>query len=164
MIDFKKNDVWYVLLTLKIFFFIFPPRGLALSQYHKLSKKITNDRNKLFIFHYWKTLILLLNVKFKFFTIYHSKIDDQTKRINRILKQYLRHYVNKTQNNWIELLFMTQLTFNFKILNTTKKISFLTNFEKKFNLFKRKLSHVSTQSTIKKTEIFKTIHNNIVWM
>ena len=59
---------------------------------------------------------------------------------------------------------MTQLTLNFKILNTTKKTSFFTNFEKKFNLFKLKLSHVSTQSTIKKTEIFKTIHNNIVQM
>ena len=59
---------------------------------------------------------------------------------------------------------MTQLTFNFKISNTTKKTSFFTNFKKKFNLFERKLSHVSTQLTIKKTEIFKTIHNNIVRM
>ena len=135
-----------------------------LIKYYKLSKKIINDRNKLFIFHYWKTLISLLNIKFKFFTIYHLKIDNQTKRMNQILKQYLRHYVNKTQNNWIELLFMTQLALNFKILNTTKKTLFFANFKKKFNLFKRKLSHVSAQSAIKKTEIFKTIHNNIVWI
>ena len=135
-----------------------------LIKYHKLSKKIINNKNKLFIFHYWKTLILLLNIKFKFFITYHSKIDNQTKRMNQILKQYLRHYVNKTQNNWIELLFITQLTFNFKILNTTKKTSFFANFEKKFNLFKRKLSHVSAQSAMKKTKIFKKIHNNIVKM
>ena len=59
---------------------------------------------------------------------------------------------------------MTQLTFNFKISNTTKKTSFFANFEKKFNLFKRKLSHVLTQSAIEKTKIFKTIHNNFVQM
>ena len=65
-----------------------------LIKYHKLFKELTNDRNKLFIFNYWKTLILLLNVKFRFFTTYYSQIDDQTKRMNQILKQYLRHYVN----------------------------------------------------------------------
>ena len=133
-------------------------------KYPELSKKIINDKNKLFIFNSWKTLISLLNIKFKFFTIYHSKIDDQTKRINQILKQYLRYYMNKTQNNWIELLFIIQLTFNFKISNTTKKTSFFANFEKKFNLFKRKLSHISTQLIMKKAKIFKKIHNNIVKM
>ena len=46
----------------------------------------------------------------------------------------------------------------------TKKTSFFANFEKKFNLFKRKLSHVSTQLTMKKAETFKKIHNNIVKM
>ena len=110
-----------------------------LIKYHELSKKIINDKDKLFIFNYWKTLILLLNVKFKFFTTYHSKIDHQTKRMNQILKQYLRHYVKIIQNNWIELLFMTQLTFNFKILNTTKKISFFANFEKKIKFIWKKI-------------------------
>ena len=59
---------------------------------------------------------------------------------------------------------MTQLAFNFKISNTTKKTLFFANFKKKLNLFKRKLSHVSAQSAIKKAEIFKTIYNNIVRM
>ena len=36
--------------------------------------------------------------------------------------------------------------------------------KKKFNLFKRKLLHVSTQSIIEKTAIFKIIYNNIVKM
>ena len=57
---------------------------------------------------------------------------------------------------------MTQLIFNFKISNTTKKTSFFANFEKKLNLFEQKLSHVSTQLTMKKITIFKIIHSNIV--
>ena len=112
--------------------------------YYELLKKIINDKNKLFISNYWKTLILLLNVKLRFFTTYYSQIDDQTKRMNQILKQYLRHYINAIQNNWVELLFITQLIFNFKISNTTKKTSFFANFKKKSNLFEKKLQYVST--------------------
>ena len=43
-------------------------------------------------------------------------------------------------------------------------MSFFANFEKKFNLFERKLSHVSIQSAMKKTKTLKKIHSNIVKM
>ena len=62
----------------------------------------------------------------------------------------------------MKLLFMTQLTFNFKISNTTKKISFFVNFEKKSNLFEKKLKHVSTQFAMKRVKTLKKIHSNIV--
>ena len=39
--------------------------------------------------------------------IYYSQINNQTKRINQNLKQYLQYYINNTQNNYILLLFMT---------------------------------------------------------
>ena len=45
---------------------------------------------------------------------------------------------------------MIQLALNFKILNTIKKTSFLQISKKKSNLFERKLSHILTQSIIKK--------------
>lgn len=114
-----------------------------LIRYHGLPKNIINDRDKLFTSNYWKTLIPLLDVKLRLFTAYHSKTDDQTKRMNQTLKQYLRHYVNTTQNNWVKLLFMTQLALNSKISNTTKKTPFFANFEKKSNLFEKELEHVS---------------------
>ncbi len=101
-----------------------------LIKYHEFFKKIISDKNKLFTSNYWKTLISLLNIKLRLFTTYHSKIDDQTKWTNQSLEQYLRHYVNKTQNNWIKLLFITQLTLNSKMSNTTKITSFFVNFEK----------------------------------
>ena len=31
--------------------------------------------------------------------IYYSQINNQIKRINQNLKQYLRHYINNAQNN-----------------------------------------------------------------
>ena len=66
---------------------------------HELPKGITSDRDKLFTSNYWKTLIPLLNVKFRLSTAYHSQTDDQTEKMNQFLKQYLRHYVNNIQNN-----------------------------------------------------------------
>ena len=59
---------------------------------------------------------------------------------------------------------MTQLTLNFKISNTTKKILFFANFEKKSNLFEKKLQYVSAQFAIKRAKTFRKIHNNIVQM
>ena len=32
-------------------------------------------------------------------TVYHSQTNDQTKRTNQSLEQYLRHYINNAQNN-----------------------------------------------------------------
>ena len=59
---------------------------------------------------------------------------------------------------------MTQLTLNFKISNTTKEISFFANFEKKPNLFEKKLQYVSAQSAMKHVKTLKKIHSNIVRM
>ena len=36
-------------------------------------------------------------------TAYHPQSDGQTERINRVLEDMMRHYVNLKQNNWDEL-------------------------------------------------------------
>ena len=59
---------------------------------------------------------------------------------------------------------MTQLALNLKVSNMTKTISFFANFEKKPNLFEKKLQYVSAQSAIKHAKTLKKIHSNIVRM
>ena len=59
---------------------------------------------------------------------------------------------------------MTQLTFNFKVSNTTKETPFFANFGKEPNLFEKKLQHVSAQSAMKRAKTLKEIHSNIVKM
>ena len=93
--------------------------------YHDIPEKMTSDRDKLFISNYWKTFVSLLDTKLRLSTAYHPETDDQIERINQVLKQYLRHYVNNVQNNWIILLSMTQLTLSSKHFNTTKAFFFL---------------------------------------
>ena len=44
-------------------------------------------------------LFKLLGLELKFSTINHPQTDDQPKRMNALLEEYLRHYVTATQKN-----------------------------------------------------------------
>ena len=59
-----------------------------------LSKSIINDRDSLFIAHYWSNFFYYLQMKLKYNIAFHFQINDQTERQNQTLKQYLRCYVN----------------------------------------------------------------------
>ena len=67
-------------------------------------EEIINDRDKLFTSSYWKTLTGEFRTKLKHSTAYHPQTDGQTERMNQTLEQYLRHYINKNHDNWVELL------------------------------------------------------------
>jgi SAM-dependent MidA family methyltransferase len=97
-------------------------------------------------------------------TAYHPVTNEQTERTNQSLKQYLRHYVNNIQNNWVSLLSMAQLTLNAKISDTTKVTSFFANFGKEPNLFGRERNHLAAQSAIERIATLKKIHDNITSM
>ena len=152
IIFFKKTDnvkqLKYVVLN-------------RLIRYQKISKEFINDKNKLFISNYWRTLLSMLRIKFKMSTTFHFQTNEQTKRMNQSLKQYLRHYINDTQLNWIKLLFMAQLALNIKVLNITKATPFFANFEKESNLFGKSRNQVSIEATITKENTIKMIQNNI---
>ncbi len=97
-------------------------------------------------------------------TAYHPVTNDQTERTNQSLKQYLRHYVNNIQNNWISLLSMTQLALNAKVSDTTKVTPFFVNFGKELNLFDQERRHLAAQSAIERIATLKKVHDNIASM
>ena len=68
-------------------------------KFHDVSIFIIIDHEFLFTSTFYFSLCYVLKIKRKFFTIFHFQIDDQTKRQNNIMKQYLRAYVNFAQNN-----------------------------------------------------------------
>ena len=51
------------------------------------------------------------------------------------MEQYLRHYINFRQDNWVELLPMAQLAYNNNVSETTEVSSFFANFGIDPNLF-----------------------------
>jgi len=79
---------------------------------HGLPEQIISDRDKLFTSNFWQSLMKRLGVKSKLSTAYHPQTDGQTERLNQVLEQYLRSYVNYQQNNWVELLPLAQWAYN----------------------------------------------------
>ena len=63
-------------------------------RYKGFPKEIITDRDKLFTSKFWKILTAEAGIKARFSTAYYPETNKQTKKINKTLKQYLRHYVN----------------------------------------------------------------------
>lgn len=59
---------------------------------------------------------------------------------------------------------MTQLAINSRISKTIKKTLFFANFGKEFNLFKSLKADKMTQTVIKRVDILKQVHKNILQM
>jgi len=58
---------------------------------------------------------------------YHSEDDGQTECMNQTLKQYLYVYCNYQQDNWSELLPLTEFAYNNAPSATTGVSLFFTN-------------------------------------
>ena len=63
-------------------------------------------------------------------TAYHPQSDGQTERMNRVLEDMLRHYVNPKQNNWDELLSCAEFAVNNAYQASTQDTPFYLNYGK----------------------------------
>ena len=93
---------------------------------HGMPQELVTDRDKLFTSNFWKSLMKQLGAKHKLSTAFHPQTDGQTERINQIVEQYLRHYVNQQQDNWVDLLPLAQFAYNSATTSTTKQSPFYT--------------------------------------
>jgi len=88
---------------------------------HGTPSDIVSDRGKTFMSDFWSLLCHLLHIKRNLSTAYHPETDGQTERLNQILEQYLRIYINYDQDNWYDLLPLAEFAYN----NTCYKIDTL---------------------------------------
>ena len=58
---------------------------------------------------------------------YHPEVDSQTEHVNQMLEQYLRHYCCYQQDNWAQLLPLTEFTYNSTLSETTGVSPFYAN-------------------------------------
>lgn len=80
--------------------------------HHGLPVRMVHDRDTRFTSAFWTECFKLLNVKQANSSAYHPQTDGQTERVNRVLEDYLRHYVNEYQSNWDELLMYAEFAYN----------------------------------------------------
>ena len=95
---------------------------------HGLPEEIIFDRDKLFISKFWKSLMDLVGTKHNLLTSYHPQTDGQTEQLNQTLEQYLQCYVNYQQNDWVQLLSVSQLAYNSATTKTTSVLPFFANY------------------------------------
>ena len=90
--------------------------------------KFITDRDKLFTAKFWQTLWSRLGTKLNLSTAGHPQTDGQTERLNQMIEQYLRMYVNEEQNDWVEYLPMAQFAHNSAKSSTTGFSPFFANY------------------------------------
>ena len=95
---------------------------------HGVPKRIVSDRGTQFTSHFWQKLHESMDTKLHFSSAYHPQTDGQTERLNQILEQYLRCYVNDNQDNWVALLPVAQIAYNQSPTTTTGTSPFYANF------------------------------------
>src|SRR5512140_669450 len=91
---------------------------------HGLPKGIISDRDVLFTGHFWTDVEKLLGITGRRSTAFHPQTDGQTERVNQVLEQYLRAFVNWEQDNWVELLPFAEYCYNNTEHSATKKTPF----------------------------------------
>jgi hypothetical protein len=69
-----------------------------------------------------------MGIKQKLTTAYHPQANRQTERTNQTIKQYLQHYVNYQQDDWVAYLPMAQFAYNNTVHSTTGETPFFANY------------------------------------
>ncbi len=101
---------------------------------HDLFSSIVSNRNSQFILTMWKSFCKWLRITANLFTVYHLKIDDQTKRVNQDVECELRIYCNYMQNDWVKWISMMKFSDNFNIFLIISMISFYFNKDFHFRM------------------------------
>jgi len=94
---------------------------------HGLPVSIVSDRDTRFKSDFWMSLMGLLGVKHKMSTAFHPQTDGQTERVNRVLEEYLRHYVSPSHDNWDELLPLAEFAYNNSVHEAVRETPFFLN-------------------------------------
>jgi len=129
---------------------------------HGLSKEFITDRDKLFTSKFWETLTAELRINHKMLTAYHSQMNGQSERMNQTVETYLRHYVNRNQDNWVQLLSTAQFAYNNTQNETTEETPFRANYEYNPKVWRKPRAHESwSQKAILDIAEIKKLHKDL---
>ena len=94
---------------------------------HGVSSHVTSNRGLEFVLNFFQSLGTTLDMWLHFTSGYHPEGDGQTKRTNQTLEQYFHVYCNYQQDNWSELLPLTEFAYNNAPSATTGVSLFFAN-------------------------------------
>lgn len=79
---------------------------------HGLPLNIVSDRDSKFTSKFWAAVCDMWGVQRKLSSSFHPQTDGQTERMNRVLEEYLRHFVSPHQMDWDLLLPTAEFALN----------------------------------------------------
>ena len=94
---------------------------------HGIPSHVTSDRSSEFVSNFFWSLGAALDMWLHFTSGYHPEGDGQTEHTNQTLKQYLHVYCNYQQDNWSDLLPLTEFAYNNAPSTTTGVSPFFVN-------------------------------------
>ncbi len=129
---------------------------------HDLFSSIVSNRDFQFISTMWKSLCKRLRITASLFTVYHSEIDDQSKRVNQNVKRELRIYCNYMQNDWVKWISMMKFSDNFNIFSITSITFFY--FNKEFHSWMSFNSDTTDYKTTRERLEARKADDIVIWM
>ena len=60
--------------------------------------------------------------------VFYPQTDEQTKRVNQELEQYLRMFIDHRQEQWPDWLGMAEFVYNNKVYSSTKTLPFKASY------------------------------------
>jgi hypothetical protein len=98
---------------------------------HGLPAQIVSDRDPRFTSKFWRALMGRLGVTQALSSAFHPQTDGNTERVNRVLEDMLRHFVDPTQSNWDTLLPLIEFAINDSVHDSVGNTPFVLNYGKR---------------------------------
>jgi hypothetical protein len=89
---------------------------------------LLSDRDPRFTSTWFQSWCTSLGIKQCMSSSYHPQIDGQTERMNRVVEDMLRHFVNPRGSDWDTFIHIAQLASNNAFQESTKSTPFFLNF------------------------------------
>ena len=95
---------------------------------HGVPKRIISDRDTRFTSDVFQSVMRMLSTDQAMSTAHHPQTDGQTERLNRVVEETLRHYVNNRQDDWDNLLPCAEFAINNTFHDSIQTTPFHLNF------------------------------------
>ncbi|RFU77263.1 reverse transcriptase domain [Trichoderma arundinaceum] len=128
---------------------------------HGLPKEIISDRGPTFASKFWQELMAKLGTNHKLSTAYHPQTDGQTERTNQIIEHYLRAYINREMDDWVEKLPTAQLCYNCTKSESTGLTPFFANYGFTPEAYRPPRDGPNSEKARIQAELLKDLHEDM---
>jgi transposase InsO family protein len=86
---------------------------------HWLPRAIVSDRGSQFVNAFWTRVCKILKIDRRLSSAYHPETDGSTERRNQEIEAFLRCFVTYSQDNWVDLLPIAQISLDNRLNSAT---------------------------------------------